>query len=119
MDMSLAKPLTAAQFENEVLKNASPVLIDFWAPWCGPCRAMHPILDEVAVKVGESVSIRTVNVDEEPELAGAFGVRSIPTLVIMNGGQAVDAWLGVLPAEQILARLQEKAGFAPNVAPAN
>lgn len=71
---------------------------------------MHPILDEVAAAFGDAVHVRTVNVDEEQDLAGAFGVRSIPTLVVMKDGQPIDAWLGVLPAPQIIARVQEKAG---------
>ena len=91
-------------FQNEVLNSEMPVLLDFWAPWCGPCRMVGPIVDEIAdervdIKVGK------VNVDEQPELAAQFGVMSIPTLVVMKGGKVVNQMVGARPKNQILAML--------------
>ena len=91
-------------FQNEVLNSEMPVLLDFWAPWCGPCRMVGPIVDEIAdervdIKVGK------VNVDEQPELAAQFGVMSIPTLVVMKGGKVVNQMVGARPKSQILAML--------------
>ena len=91
-------------FQNEVLNSEMPVLLDFWAPWCGPCRMVGPIVDEIAdervdIKVGK------VNVDEQPELAAQFGVMSIPTLVVMKNGKIVNQVTGARPKAQILAML--------------
>ena len=91
-------------FQNEVLNSEMPVLLDFWAPWCGPCRMVGPIVDEIAdervdIKVGK------VNVDEQPELAAQFGVMSIPTLVVMKGGKLANKTVGAKPKAQILAML--------------
>ena len=88
-------------FQNEVLNSEMPVLLDFWASWCGPCRMVSPIVDEIAaeIKVGK------VNVDEQPELAGQFGVMSIPTLVVMKRGKVVNQMVGARPKAQILAML--------------
>ena len=91
-------------FQNEVLNSEMPVLLDVWAPWCGPCRMVGPIVDEIAdervdIKVGK------VNVDEQPELAAQFGVMSIPTLVVMKNGKIVNQVTGARPKAQILAML--------------
>ena len=91
-------------FQEEVLNSDKPVLLDFWASWCGPCRMVAPILEEIAnertdIKVGK------INVDEEPELAGQFGVMSIPTLVVMKDGKIANQALGARPKEAILALL--------------
>ena len=91
-------------FQNEVLNSEMPVLLDFWAPWCGPCRMVGPIVDEIAdervdIKVGK------VNVDEQPELAARFGVMSIPTLVVMKNGKVINQAVGARPKAQILAML--------------
>jgi thioredoxin 1 len=84
-----------------------PVLIDFWAPWCGPCRMQGPMLDEVAKQVGDTALIAKVNVDEEPSLAAEFGVQSIPTLVILKGGKIQQRMVGVQPAHTLLAALKQ------------
>ena len=91
-------------FQNEVLNSEMPVLLDFWAPWCGPCRMVSPIVDEIATERGD-IKVGKVNVDEERDLAGQFGVMSIPTLVVMKGGKVVNQMVGARPKSQILAML--------------
>ena len=91
-------------FQNEVLNSEKPVLLDFWAPWCGPCRMVSPIVDEIAAERGD-IKVGKINVDEQPELAGRFGVMSIPTLVVMKGGKVVNQMVGARPKSQILAML--------------
>ena len=91
-------------FRNEVLDSEKPVLLDFWASWCGPCRMVSPIVDEIAAERGD-IKVGKVNVDEERELAGQFGVMSIPTLVVIKGGKVVNQMVGARPKSQILAML--------------
>ena len=91
-------------FQNEVLNSELPVLLDFWAPWCGPCRMVSPIVDEIAAERGD-IKVGKVNVDEQPELAAQFGVMSIPTLVVIKGGRVVNQMVGARPKSQILAML--------------
>ena len=91
-------------FQNEVLNSEKPVLLDFWAPWCGPCRMVSPIVDEIAAERGD-IKVGKVNVDEQPELAAQFGVMSIPTLAVMKGGKVVNQIVGARPKAQILAML--------------
>ncbi|MDY3690371.1 MAG: thioredoxin [Dysosmobacter sp.] len=91
-------------FRNEILNSEMPVLLDFWAPWCGPCRMVSPIVDEIAAERND-IKVGKVNVDEQPELAGQFGVMSIPTLVVMKGGKVVNQMVGARPKAQILAML--------------
>ena len=88
-------------FHQEVISSDKPVLLDFWAPWCGPCRLLAPILDQVAEE-REDIKVVKVNVDEEPELAGQFRVYSIPTLAVMKDGQLVHQSAGARPKAQIL-----------------
>ena len=89
-------------FQGEVLNSDRPVLLDFWAPWCGPCRMVGPVLDEIAAERAD-IKIGKINVDEQPELAGQFGIMSIPTLVVMKNGKVVNQALGARPKDQILA----------------
>ena len=91
-------------FQNEVLNSEKPVLLDFWASWCGPCRMVSPIVDEIAAERGD-IKVGKVNVDEQPELAAQFGVMSIPTLVVMKGGKVANQMVGARPKSQILAML--------------
>lgn len=96
--------ISKSNFQNEVLNSEKPVLLDFWAPWCGPCRMVSPIVDEIAAECGD-IKVGKVNVDEQPELAGQFGVMSIPTLVVMKGCKVVNQMVGARPKGQILAML--------------
>ena len=96
--------ITKENFEAEVLKSAQPVLLDFWAAWCGPCRMLSPIVDEVAEERTD-VKVGKVNVDEQPDLAAEFGVMSIPTLVVVKEGRIVQQAMGARPKAQILSML--------------
>lgn len=91
-------------FHEEVMKSEKPVLVDFWASWCGPCRMVGPIIDEIAAEHPEYKVVK-INVDEEPELAGRFQVVSIPTLMVVKNGQIVSQSAGARPKNQILAML--------------
>ena len=96
--------ITKENFENEVLKSDRPVLLDFWASWCGPCRMVSPVIDEIAEETTDK-KVCKINVDEQPELAQAFGVMSIPTLVVMKDGEVVGQSVGVKSKEAILHML--------------
>ena len=93
--------ITAANFEELVLKNPKPVLLDFWAPWCGPCRMVGPIIEEIASERPD-ITVGKINVDEEMQLAIQFGVASIPTLVVMKDGALANKAVGYMPKEKIL-----------------
>ena len=97
--------ITSENFEREVLNSDKPVLIDFWAPWCGPCRMLSPTITEIAEEYKDKVKVGKVNVDEEAELAAMFRVSSIPLLVVMKDGKVVNSAVGVRPKSQILKML--------------
>lgn len=99
--------VTNNNFENEVLKSEKAVLIDFWAPWCGPCRRMSPIVDEIAEEHPEFL-VGKVNVDEEGELAAKFGIMSIPTLLVLKNGQVSGKIVGLRPKAEIVELLADK-----------
>ena len=96
--------VTKNNFKNEIVESDKPVLLDFWASWCGPCRMVSPLVDEIAEETA-SVKVGKVNVDDEPELASAFGVMSIPTLVVMKDGKVVRKTSGARPKSAILELL--------------
>lgn len=102
------KPIhvTDTTFETEVSKSDKPVLIDFWATWCGPCRALSPVLDEIASENSERFKIAKVDVDQNPALAATFGVRSIPTLLFVKDGKLVDQQIGAISKREIVKRLE-------------
>jgi thioredoxin 1 len=105
MHVSNALEVNVNTFDAEVLQSAVPVLVDYWAPWCGPCRMIAPTLDAIAQELAGKVKIVKVNVDENQALAMKFGVMSIPTLIIFKGGQQVDRIVGAVPREEILKHL--------------
>ena len=95
--MSNLKHVTDASFEEDVLKAAGPVLVDFWAPWCGPCRAVAPVLEKLAEAYQGRVEVVKMNVDENPTTSETYGIRSIPTIALFKGGEVVDGVLGAAP----------------------
>ncbi|SHO47626.1 thioredoxin [Anaerocolumna xylanovorans] len=102
--MSVLK-ITKDNFNQEVVESDKPVLLDFWASWCGPCKMVAPVVEQVAEETIDTVKVGKVNVDEEPELAQAFHVMSIPTLVVMKDGKVVQTSVGVKPKQAILSML--------------
>jgi len=103
-------------FEQEVLKSDTPVLVDFWATWCGPCRMVAPVLEEVASEQGEKIRVAKLDVDANPITAGRFGVRAIPTMILFKNGREADRIVGYHPKPQLMQKLTPhlSAAAAPN-----
>ena len=104
--MSAATPVTTANFEDVVLKSSTPVLVDFWAEWCGPCRAVGPILDQIADEHGDKIKIVKLNIDEESAIAIKYGITSIPTLNVFVNGEVVKTIIGAKPKPALLKELE-------------
>jgi len=105
--MAVTGEVTDTNFKEEVLESEVPVLVDFWAPWCGPCRMVAPVVEEIADQYDGKVKVVKLNTDENPNVASQYGIRSIPTLMIFKGGQRVDMVVGAVP-KTTLANTLEK-----------
>ena len=105
--MSNVEHGTDAKFEEMVINSDVPVLVDFWAPWCGPCRAVGPILEQLAEEYAGRAKVVKINVDDESQVAGSMGVRSIPTLVLYSGGEPKKTLIGARPKEELVSLLNE------------
>lgn len=99
--------ITDANFDEQVVKNAKPVLVDFWAVWCGPCQVQGPIVEDVASSMGDKVVVGKLNVDENPNVAQKYGIMSIPTIMIFKGGTVVKQFIGVQSKETLLGELNK------------
>ena len=94
--------VTDATFDQEVIKSSTPVLVDFWAPWCGPCRAIGPMVDELAGEYDGRLKVVKINVDDNPQVPARYGVRGIPNLLILKGGEVKEQILGAVPKQQLV-----------------
>ena len=101
---------TDANFQQEVLQSSEPVLVDFWAPWCGPCRMIAPMVDQLASEYSGAIKVGKVNIDNSPGAAQSFGVSSIPTLMIFKGGDVVERFVGVQPKDRLQRALDAAKG---------
>ncbi len=105
----MANPVTDGNFDADVLKSSTPVLVDFWAPWCGPCRALGPVIDELAAEYEGKVTIYKMNVDENPATPGKYGIRAIPTLILFKNGQVVEQVTGAVSKSSLKDLIVQKA----------
>jgi thioredoxin 1 len=102
--------LTAASFKSTINSSATPVLVDFWAPWCGPCKAIAPILEELATELDGKLQVAKLNIDENDGIAAEFGVRAIPTMILFKGGQSAETLVGMMPKATLSAKLAPHVG---------
>ena len=108
--MANVKELSEQDFETEVLQSAEPVLVDFWAPWCGPCRMLAPIVEELARENAGSLRVAKINIDDSPSIAASYGINSIPTLIIFKGGEVADRFVGVQPKKRLQDAIEQLRG---------
>lgn len=99
--------ITDANFDEQVVKNAKPVLVDFWAVWCGPCQVQGPIVEELAIAMGDKIVVGKLNVDENPQVSQKYGIMSIPTIMIFKGGTVVKQFIGVQSKETLTGELNK------------
>ena len=105
--MSSSKAVSDTSFETDVLKASGPVLVDFWAEWCGPCKMIAPALESLAAKLGDKITIAKVNIDENPQTPGRYGVRGIPTLMLFKDGQVAATKIGAMPESALHQWVQQ------------
>ncbi len=108
--MANVKELTQDEFKSEVLESTTPVLVDFWAPWCGPCRRVAPMVEELGQQYAGRLKVFKIDVDQNQELAASYGINSIPTLIVFKGGDVVDRFVGIPPRDQLENTLKEAIG---------
>jgi thioredoxin 1 len=105
--VGVTKVVTAANFETEVLQNDKPVIVDYWAEWCGPCRMVAPVLEEIATEYADKIDVVKLNIDENPDLSQRYGIMAIPTMNVFSGGEVVKQIVGAKPKSALLRELAE------------
>ncbi len=103
----MALEITDANFDEQVMKSEKPVILDFWAEWCGPCRMVGPIVNEIGEEYADKAIVGKVNVDENPGVTSKFGIRNIPTIIFFKGGEVVDKQVGAVPKQVLAAKLEK------------